>query len=79
MLNSKARRRLVAVALLVGALLVLPAPHALAAGEGSEGESAATESQDQGIIDGAIAWLVELLGGDEESDIGPGMDPTGAV
>jgi len=79
MLNSDALRRLVAVALLIAALVVLPAAPALAADGGSEGAPAASESEDQGIIEQAIDWLIDVLGGSSEGDLGAQTDPTGVV
>ena len=76
MLNSDALRRLVAVALLVAALVVLPCAPVLAAGEGSEEAQGTSESDDQGLIEELIQWIEGLLGG-QETDARQAMDPNG--
>ena len=77
MLNSDALRRLVAVALLVAGLVVLPSAPAVAAGDGSEEAQPAAGSEDSGIIGEVVEWLAGLLGGAEESDIRSQADPNG--
>lgn len=66
-------RRLVAVALLIAGLVALPAPAVLAAEEES---GQAAESEEQGIVEGAIDWLLGLFA-PEEGDAGGQIDPAG--
>lgn len=73
MFNSDALRRLVAVVLLITGLVALPMP-ALAAGE-DNGQAADTE--DQGVVEQAIDWILQLIRGEDEGDIGHQIDPMG--
>jgi hypothetical protein len=77
MLNSDALRRLVAVVLVVAALVALPAAPALAADAGSDGDQAASEGEDSGVVEEVIDWLLNLLGGEEEGDARGTLDPMG--
>ena len=77
MLNSDALRRLVAVVLMVSALVVLPAATALATGDGSEGDQAASEDEDSGFVEAVIDWFEGLLGAEEEGDGRQQSDPMG--
>lgn len=76
MLNSDALRRLVAVGLLVTTLVVLPAPVAMASGEDS---GQAAETEETGIVQQAIEWLLSLFGGagPDDGDYQPQIDPMG--
>jgi hypothetical protein len=70
--------RAVAVVLLLLGLIVLPTAPAVADGGDAEGEAQASQ-EDQGVVQGALDWLVNLFTGEstEEGEGSPTFDPSG--
>jgi hypothetical protein len=70
--------RAVTVVLLLLGLIVLPSAPAVADGGEAEGEAQASQ-EDQGVVQEALDWLVNLFTGEsaEEGDGGPMVDPAG--
>jgi hypothetical protein len=71
-------RRAVAVVLLLIGLIVLPSVPAVADGGEAEGQAQASQ-EDQGVIQEALEWLVNLFTGtsEEEGEGSPTQDPWG--
>jgi hypothetical protein len=70
--------RAVAVVLLLLGLIVLPTAPAVADGSEAEGEAQASQ-EDQGVVQEALDWLVNLFTGEstEEGEGSPTFDPEG--
>ena len=71
-------RRAVAVVLLLLGLIALPSVPAVAEGGEADGQGQASQ-EDQGVLQEALDWLVNLFTGqsEEEGDSHQGFDPSG--